>query len=162
MSTTISLQSIVEAFELVDDEIDCYLNPATGEIRSVGHDEVRTFEEGAPVPDNLPAWQVEALKNVREVLDSTDWLSLPAKLDIHEWEIMDRFASTLAPAPRAELRGAVRGRGAFRLFKTSIRRLGVEDAWYRFKEEALADIARAWLEKHHLPYEEGPISKVAV
>jgi hypothetical protein len=162
MSTTIPLKSIVEAFELLDDEVRCYLNPDTGEIRSIGDDEVRAFEEDAAVPDSLPAWQVEALKSAREVLDSTDWLSLPTKFDIHEWEIMDQFASSLPDAQRCELRDALRGRGAFRLFKMTIRRFGVEDGWFRFREEALADIARSWLEKHNLPYDDSPVSRVAV
>jgi hypothetical protein len=34
----------------------------------------------------------------------------------------------------------------------TIRQLGIEQSWYQFREEALAEIARNWLEEHELPY----------
>lgn len=53
---------------------------------------------------------------------------------------------------RQELLEAIHGAGAFRMFRSTIRRLGIETSWYRFREEALAEIARDWLEAHELPY----------
>jgi hypothetical protein len=38
------------------------------------------------------------------------------------------------------------------MFRSTIRRLGIEKSGYRFREEALAEIARDWLEAHELPY----------
>nr|MBK7066706.1 hypothetical protein [Deltaproteobacteria bacterium] len=40
---------------------------------------------------------------------------------------------------------AIRGRGAFRSFKATIRRLGHEDAWYAYKAASFDHIAREWL-----------------
>jgi hypothetical protein len=34
----------------------------------------------------------------------------------------------------------------------TIRQLGIEQSWYQFREEALAENARNWLEEHELPY----------
>jgi hypothetical protein len=50
------------------------------------------------------------------------------------------------------LEGNQHGAGAFRMFRSTTRRLGIEKSWYRFHEEALAEIARDWLEAHELPY----------
>jgi hypothetical protein len=38
------------------------------------------------------------------------------------------------------------------MFRSTIRRLGIEKSWYRFHEEGLVEIARDWLEAHELPY----------
>jgi hypothetical protein len=41
-----------------------------------------------------------------------------------------------------ELLEAIRGRGAFRLFKVTLRRMGAEADWYAFRDNALKEIAR--------------------
>jgi hypothetical protein len=38
------------------------------------------------------------------------------------------------------------------MFRGLTRRLGIEQNWYQFREETLAEIAREWLEEHKLPY----------
>jgi len=43
-------------------------------------------------------------------------------------------------------------REPFRAFRIAIRRLGLEQSWYQFRDEALAEIARSWLEEHKLQY----------
>jgi hypothetical protein len=53
---------------------------------------------------------------------------------------------------RQELLDAIHGAGAFRMFRGLTRRLGIEQNWYQFREEKLAEIAREWLEEHKLPY----------
>jgi hypothetical protein len=44
---------------------------------------------------------------------------------------------------RQELLEAIHGAGAFWMFRSTIRRLGIEKSSYRFHEEALGEIARA-------------------
>jgi hypothetical protein len=53
---------------------------------------------------------------------------------------------------REELLDAIHGAGAFRMFRSTIRRLGIEKAWYRFRDQAIEEIAREWLEEHNLQY----------
>ena len=36
------------------------------------------------------------------------------------------------------------------MFKRTIRRLGIEKAWCQFRDQAIKEIAREWLEEHHL------------
>ena len=47
---------------------------------------------------------------------------------------------------------AVHGSGAFRRFKDTIRRLDIEEEWYRFHAAALEVIAKEWLEAHGIAY----------
>jgi hypothetical protein len=90
---------------------------------------------------------------IRAVLESDRVLELPGRFDIHEWSIMERFSPEQSNQRiRQELLDAIHGAGAFRIFRSAIRRLGIERNWYLFHDEALAEIARRWLEEHKLPY----------
>jgi hypothetical protein len=40
------------------------------------------------------------------------------------------------------------------MFRTVIRRLGIEDEWHRFRHGALQAIARRWLQAHDIPFTE--------
>jgi hypothetical protein len=46
----------------------------------------------------------------------------------------------------------IRGSGAFRRFKDAIRRHGIEDEWYQFRDQALEEIAIEWLESNGIAY----------
>ncbi len=54
---------------------------------------------------------------------------------------------------RGDLLDKITGRGAFRRFKDVIHFLGIEDEWYRFREDALRRIARDWLEENGIAFE---------
>jgi hypothetical protein len=70
---------------------------------------------------------------------------------VHEWEIMNRFGQSLSvPAQRDEVLDSIHGSGAFRHFKSTIRRLLLEESWFAFKGAALEDIARSWAGRHDL------------
>jgi hypothetical protein len=152
MNARISIKELVEAFEMQDDEIDFFLNPTTGEIRSVTVDD-RFLLERSTSPESLPAWQREALPLIRDVLESKDWLQLPHRTDIHRWSIMKRFCETHCGEVRAELMNAIRGRGAFRMFREVLDGRGLRDAWLAFRRSALDETARKWLESYQLHWE---------
>jgi len=93
------------------------------------------------------------MPKIRAALESDRFLELPDRFDIHEWSIMERFSRAQnIEQIRGELLNAVHGAGAFRAFRSAIRRLGLEQSWYQFRDEALAEIARSWLEEHKLQY----------
>jgi hypothetical protein len=65
----------------------------------------------------------------------------------------EEFAAHLSsPRAREEVLDSLRGRGAFRMFRSAIKRLGIETAWYRYRDSALESIAKEWLEAHGVPY----------
>jgi len=146
---------VTDALDGASDETSSYVNRLTGEVRTVTHEELRLAEE-EDEPE-MPEWQHDAVMAAREVLESKDWLELPSKFDIHEWDIMDRFGQSVPREQEAEVRNAIREKGAFRLFKGTIRRLGLEDRWFDFKRRVLEDIARRWLQEHDLQPSEGAV-----
>lgn len=93
------------------------------------------------------------MPEVREALESDDYVELPSQFDIHEWSIMERFCRSLEPGPlRDELDNAIHGRGAFRMFKDVIHRHGIADDWYAYRDAELEEIAIGWLEVNEIPH----------
>jgi len=124
-----------------------FVSKRTGEVVTLSHEAMQRAEEDAK--EELSDWEEEELRLAGAVLDSTDWLELPSKFDIHEWELMNRFGQSLSvPAQCEEVLDAIHGSGAFRAFKSTIRRLRLEDAWFAFKNSAFEDMARSWLGEH--------------
>lgn len=153
MGPVIPLREVVEAIELQSEESQAYLDPETGEIVIVTEEERRLVEEGRVDDESLPEWQREALPKIRAALESDRLLRLPDRFEVHEWSIMRDFSSQQHDKDiRRELLDAIHGSGAFRMFKGAIRRLRLFDAWNQFRDRALEEIARNWLEAHHLPY----------
>jgi hypothetical protein len=148
----ILLKEIVEALDITNDESSSFANRITGEVRTVTHEDLRYAEGDEDAPD-LPDWQRDSVAQAREVVASENWLPLPSKFDIHEWDIMDDFARSLSDVgQRTTLMDAIRGGGAFRRFKTAIRQLRVEQSWFAYRAQALENIARSWLQEHDLEY----------
>jgi hypothetical protein len=66
---------------------------------------------------------------------------------------MNRFALAIDDKGISdELYSAIRGSGAFRLFKNLIRRFKIEKAWYAYRTAAIERIAIEWLEEKGIPY----------
>jgi hypothetical protein len=51
---------------------------------------------------------------------------------------------------RDELSRAIHGAGAFRNFKDTVSRLGIEPAWFAFRADALRQIALEWCEENRI------------
>jgi hypothetical protein len=153
MVTVISLREVIETLEMQCENCLSYLDPDTGEIVTATEEVRRLAEEPKESQNNLPECQREMVRKVRAMLTSSRCLQLPDCFRIHEWSIMNEFAEAQhSKQVRQELLEAIHGAGAFRMFRTTIRRLSIEKSWYRFREEALAEIARDWLGAHELPY----------
>jgi len=149
MAAPVSIKEVVDALDGAMDEMSSYVNRETGQVITVSHEDLHLAEED-PVPD-MPDWQRDAVAEARSVLESDDWLELPNKVDIHEWQIMDNFGRSLASdSDRATVADALHGSGAFRRFETAIRRMGLEAAWFEYKAAALETMARDWLERNGL------------
>src|SRR3989442_369797 len=153
MGVIVALKDVVEAMDLPNDDWTSYLNPKTGEIVTVTDEDRRLVEDEDLDEENLPEWQRETLLRGRAALESDDFLALPDKFEIHEWAIMERFSNSQARAARRdELLDAIHGAGAFRSFRSAVRRLGIEDDWFRFRQTAFEDVAKDWLEAHDISF----------
>ncbi len=62
---------------------------------------------------------------------------------------MEHFIGTIETAEIADqLWQAIKGKGAFRYFKDTLHRLGLEDRWYHFRDQAMKEFVLAWAEEN--------------
>ena len=154
MPATVRLKDIVEALEMQSDETLSFLHLDTGQVQTVSRDLMREAEE-SPKDDelDLPEWQHPEWELVRQIVASSRFIRLPTKFDVHEWAIMRDFADSMESARiREDLQFAIHGAGAFRHFKCTLERYHIEPVWYRFRAEALREIATECCEENHIPW----------
>ena len=150
----VHLRDVVNEMQVFDDESHAFMNRVTGELFTVTSNELRAVEEEHDL-EEYPEWQRNSIRKADEILDSDDWLQLPSKYEIHEWEIMRDFCYSLADERlSSELLDAIHGSGAFRHFGNTVHYRGIQQDWYRFRQQALEQIAKDWLEENEIPYAE--------
>jgi hypothetical protein len=152
MSLPVSLDDVARELDGLMEEATAFINRQTGEITTVSDDDMSLVEDELQEED-LPDWQLEMLPTLREIVSGENWLALPDKFDIHDWEIMRKFADSVADHERSkDLHRAIHGRGAFRMFRAVVEDAGVREEWFAFKHQAFREIARLALEELGIPY----------
>ena len=153
MGTRVKLSEIVGEMELPHDQGSLYLNQKTGEAVLLIDEEMLTAEEEES-SEELPEWQREAKKVAKDILENRgNYVELPSKGEINEYQIMEDFCRSIEDRQISEeLSDAIKGRGAFRRFKDNIVRMGIEDRWYKYKNETLKRMALEWCEENHIDY----------
>ena len=166
MNVAVSLRDLVDELQMLPNEGTAYLNKVTGKIITVTDDAVETvvamdsefdevIEEGDDViVEEVSDLQTEYYEEVKKVLSSDpDYLKLPSRFDIHEYEIMERFCLSVPDGKVSDvLLRKIRGSGAFRRFKDTIYQYGIEEDWFRFRDEAYKEIAVSWLGSNGFAY----------
>ena len=148
MTVPIKLKDIIEGLEFLTEEGSSYLNTTTGEVVYVTTEELRAAEEEQPLED-FPEWQHDAIRIAGEIRETDHYLPLPDRFEINEYCMMERFCLSVDDDDlRDDLCDAIRGRGAFRRFKDRVHAYGMAEAWYRYRDEALREMAMAWCEAH--------------
>jgi hypothetical protein len=149
MPAPIKLSDVVDALEGLPTEGAAFANPATGEVFILAEEEIRSLDPDEP-PDDEGDGLPDSLAELRAVWDTL--VPLPDTFEIHEWEIMERFARTREDDDDEyrELASALRGKGAFRRFRAALDRLGLRDQWFAFRRRALEEIARDWAAENAL------------
>jgi hypothetical protein len=152
MALPVSLDDVARELDGLMEQATAFINRQTGEITTITDEEISLVED-EPQEEDLPDWQLEMLPTIREIVSGENWLALPDKFDIHEWEIMRKFADSVDDDDLSEdLRRAIHGRGAFRMFRVTIEDAGIREEWFAFKHQALREIAQAALEELGIPY----------
>jgi hypothetical protein len=158
MPLPVKLQDVVDEMDVVSHTFKAFINRKTGDLTTLTETMIDEAEGDFDFEDECD----ELTPEVKEVLESDDYLELPDADEIHEWSIMERFSESLNNDEwRQELLTAIHGRGAFRLFRDSIHRLGIEDDWDAFRKETFSEIARDFLLAHGIPFVEGSEGKSA-
>ena len=150
----VKLSDLIEGMDFQSDERSSFLNLTTGEVVAITDEELRAAENDEPLED-FPEWQHDAIRIARDIVETAHYLPLPDRFEINEYHIMEQFCASVEDADiRDDLCDAIRGRGAFRRFKDRVQVYGIAEAWYRYRDEALREIAMAWCEAHGLRYTE--------
>jgi hypothetical protein len=152
MKAIVSIKDVVNAMDGLSDEHSAFLNRYTGELVTLSDEEISAAEEDDNV-DEYPELQKDMIIKAKEVISSDDYLQLPSKFDIHEYHIIEEFCCSVEDDKTRELLlDKIRGRGAFSRFKDAIHKNGIEEEWYRFRQEELKKIAIDWLEVNQISY----------
>ena len=145
MGKQVSIKRMIAAMDLPCPTWESYLDPETGEIVTI------TDEHRTGLATRIGDSQERDL--VREALESDHFLMLPDQYEIHEWSIMQHFAQTQRNADvRHELLSGLHGDEPYRAFNASVEAYGLEEGWAAFREKALEQIARSWLEHYGIAY----------
>jgi hypothetical protein len=109
MSLPVKLKEIIEAIEFQSDEIGAYLNRESGEIVTISEEEFDAVEDQDPL-ENYPEWEHDNIKIAREILNNEEnFLNLPTKHDIHEYQMMEKFCLSVKDREVSEeLYGAIK------------------------------------------------------
>ena len=134
----INLSVITEALDEKMEDWQQFYNIRTGEV------------------ETIPDFDFIDRSDYEELIDKIEnnfdeWIHLPSRYDIHEYNIMERFADLKGSY---ELRKALQMRKPFRHFKDVAIRIGLIDEYYTSKSEELRKIARSWCINHEIPFEE--------
>lgn len=78
-------------------------------------------------------------------LDSKDYLQLPNRDYVNAYNMMEKFIEKETEGEAKEwLSNAIKGRGAFRMFRSCLDRFRIEDKWHKFREKELRETAISW------------------
>ncbi len=155
MGFPVKLSDIIEAIEFQMDESSAYLNKKTGEVVTVTQEDFEAAENQDAL-DEYPEWQHESIKTAQEILDhEEDFIGLPTKYDVHEYQIMERFILSIKDREISDaLYRAIKGKGAFRRFKDDIFRFDIADEWYKYREDAIKQVAIDWCELNQIKFKD--------
>ena len=152
MAISVKLNDIIEGMEFQSDETSSYLNKRKGEVVTITDEEFRAAEDNEPIEDS-PEWQHKNIKTAKEILETDDYISVPSKFEIHEYEIMERFCLSITDNEiRENMYRSIKGSGAFRRFKENIHRYNIAEDWYKYREEAIKQIAMDWCEENDIKF----------
>ncbi len=154
MKVIVSVQDIIDKMDVLSEEISSFLNKQTGELVTLTSEVLSAAEDGVEEDFvEYPEWQQEMIIKAREVIGSDDYLPLPSKFDIYEYSIIEDFCSSIEDDKvREDLLHKIKGIGAFSRFKDAIYKLGIEEEWYRFRQDEFEKIAIDWLEINQISY----------
>lgn len=137
----VQLDTIIQGIEMAGDGTDIFLNVQTNELEYI-NDFVLSIEEKEKITNKIDKnWE--------------DYKRLPTMYERNDYGIMERFIWKLPEGEmQDELEYAIRGKGAFRMFKSTIYRYGIEEEWYEYKDNAYREMAIQWCKENELEYEE--------
>jgi hypothetical protein len=149
----VKLSELIDTLEFESPEYITKVDLQNGRVVMVEEIVMRTLEEG----DEETLGEIadkEEMEIARAIMDDSGerFVDVPGKFDFHEYRQMERFIGTLDNSDAAEqLWRAIKGNGAFRYFKDTARRLGLLEAWYEYRDNAMKEFIQDWAEANEIP-----------
>ncbi|OIK17181.1 hypothetical protein BIV60_00365 [Bacillus sp. MUM 116] len=153
MCIQVKLKDIIEEMEIQFEESRSLLNIKTGEFVLVTSEDLRAAEDEKPF-DHLPEWEQENRMVAIDVVENFEnYLELPTKYEVNEYEIMENFCLSVGDLRKQDsLLRAIKGKGAFSRFKDKIIDFEIEDQWYSYRYECFKQIAIEWCKENKINF----------
>jgi Uncharacterised protein family (UPF0158) len=149
MPTSAVLEDLIDALEEQSDSLLPYLDRETGEVQLITDESLLLADAEPEEIDLLPDWQKEEAELAVRIETSDQYLRLPDRFDVNEWNIMNEFCHEVKREEiRATLLRAIQGSHAFRRFKDQIANHNLWNEWNRFRRQAFGEILRDWCEEN--------------
>ena len=153
MNIQVKLKDIIQEIEIQFEESRSFLNIKTGEIMLVTSEDLRAAEDEKPF-EHLPEWEQENRMTAIDVVENFEnYIELPTKYEVNEYEIMENFCLTVSDQRKQEfLLRAIKGKGAFGRFKDKIIDFEIENQWYSYRDECFKQIAIEWCQENKINF----------
>lgn len=151
------LSELIDALNFQAEDNPAYFDRQTGKIIYISREVLEAVESGDQAAlDDLSDWQRKELDlaNALAADDGRRFIAPPDKFEFHEYRHMEAFIGTVNdPAVAEELRRAIKGRGAFRYFKDTLYRRGLEKQWFQYRDDAQRRFVIEWCDANQVDYE---------
>ena len=158
MNPPAKLSDLILALEMPSEEFRTYFDRKTGAVVSVEETMLSSLEDGEEEDlDDLAEWRKEEYEVAKEIVadDGSRFLSPPDKFEFHEYQVMEDFIRSIDDNEAAnQLWRAIKGRGAFRYFKDTLHKLGIQQSWYDYLEDAQREFVIGWAKENNVPFED--------
>ncbi len=154
MNRKLKISELVDAIDMQSEYSSTYFNKNNLKFLYV-NDDVRYEADSDKSLEEVTEWMQEIVEEFRKILDGNDenYVSIPDKFELHEYRIMEKFCNTIETEQIAnQLIQSIKGKGAFRRFKNTLYKLGLEQRWYEYRDEAFRGKAKDWCEFHEIEF----------
>lgn len=153
MSKPVSLIELISEMEISFDEMTTYYHPKSGNFYSISNSAFAAAEDDEIV-NNLDDIEDDEIKIAVDIYENgSDYLELPDKYEINEYEMLEDFSVSVEDDKASRmLQLAINGSGAFRRFKEMVHAHGLAQDWYTFRDAQYKKIAIDWCRTHGLEF----------
>lgn len=135
MKMKVKLNDVIEALDFVNDETKYFYSIKAEELLMVCNGMVN-----GEIDSDL-------IEEIEESFD--EYIALPGQYEIDEYNMMEEFINDLPEGRKQdELYDVIQGSGAFRRFKDEVYELGLEQRWYKYRDEAYEKLALEWCKEN--------------
>lgn len=86
--------------------------------------------------------------------DDEFFIPLPTKEEVNDYQNMVNFTESIEDDKKRDwFENAIHGKGAFRRFRATLERFGMETEWYNYLDACHRELAIEWCEQHGVVYD---------